>query len=214
MILAKSSPSNLAPELFPGFINHDALIDILQRAHSRRRSAGPSVKRGTRGTQILDDVLSGLRDHLIPGGWREEWDGGHPHFVSPDGLHRVQVMTGEESEDLLVPTRNRNPKGPHTSSRVRSNQRLLGLAPPVTLPGIPEPSALTRILLLVIDSDGISAELITPTSIAGGLVTDAIDRISIQASGLNSVENEAKVEPRTAEDSDDVVEVHVTRRAT
>ena len=117
------TPQEAAPRLAELGLRRDDLVGALQLGLDAAASCTPHDPPNTAGFLQWARTVSGLRDTLVPRGWKADSARNYPTVVSPDGSVALAVAAGDYNTGLSGGRpATRSPKGPATKDAVALNQ--------------------------------------------------------------------------------------------
>jgi len=120
------APDDVARELNVLGIPPDDLTTLRRRAACCRASCHEHHPPSYPGIVAWAEHVRGLRDLLVPLGWRVTNESNLPLIASPDGRYRIAACTGDEETGLWIEAqpRTQHPRGPATTTEIAGNLQL------------------------------------------------------------------------------------------
>jgi hypothetical protein len=188
-------------------VSEELLQDAVAAGQVARDSCSASVPAVTVGNYAWGKTVEGLRDRLIPLGWRRGGEGLLESTVNAAGTVAITVSTGDAGTGLPKGSpRTKHQKGPATKNVCARNQLSLLSA----LPGYEEPEApATWVLLVHRGGDHVRCEFSLPAAMGlDGHVDEWIERIIL---GSVTLGGETEVSP--VDETSPAIDIEVKRRA-
>jgi hypothetical protein len=211
-----ATEAEVTSRLYPLRVSTDALRQALEHGYQYASSTTLHDPNGAEGSMMYHKINRGLRDVLVPQGWKVDRTKNYETTVHESENHAIAVAAGNANtgiKDKRVSTKRE--RGPATRDAVETNYTLdMFEADPGAFPSLlrPLPSARlhTWLLLHYIDhkEQEIRSELSLPLEMnSEGHVSEWQERIILSAIPFNR-------EPMSLDDTDEAdVEVTVTKKA-
>lgn len=166
------SPQESAPRLSELGLERDDLVGALRLGLAAASSCTKHDPQNAAGFMQWSRTVRGLRDTLVPRGWRAVSSRNYPTVVSPDGAIAIAVAAGDHNTGIAgaIPS-TRSPKGPATKDAVSLNQMSFGEVDQSFVDVAPVPRA-TWLLLHYHDS--VANEIRFELSVPGGFDEDGV----------------------------------------
>jgi len=171
-----------------------------------RASCTDNDPRVFRGQIAWARATRGLREALIPRGWKAAEKANLPVVVSPDNSTAITVSSGDDCTGLRDRSpKTRNPKGAATLAAIMRNVLQLNFG--FIDDDDDEAQRLTWVLLVARTRDEVRCELSLPAAIGeGGRVTSWAERIIMEPVSLGAEE------PVSPPENEAAVEIEVVRK--
>jgi hypothetical protein len=163
--IIKSSVRDITDALTDMGLTIDILIDASLRGETARDSCTANDPPSAPGFYAWSGTVRGLRDILIPLGWRRNDDVNYSRVVNEDLNIAIAVVTGDEGTgNPAVSPKTKYPKGPATQAAVNTNQGSLFPAAEILQPETESNNRwITWMLLRKRAGDTVFAELSLPS---------------------------------------------------
>ena len=175
-------------------LEHDPIVDVVRQGYFAFISSTANHPPLYPGFVAWAEMVSALREYLLPKNWNRTDENNYSLVVSPSGAMAIAVATGDVATGLAgaTPT-TRSPKGPKSVEAICSNQLLLDLVVSMPTPvtesdnrSTDDDEILTWVLLAHRADAEVRCELSLPSAMAeDGRIDTWQERIIIGAVSID-----------------------------